>query len=200
MKKFITLAVILIIMSGCGNSTKSNTDNEQVTYHTIFAERMQLANSFEELETISDVIVKATVAEGKENITKTMQGDSNLIYNGYTKTVLVIDKVLKGDVASDELIITEEYYTLYVDNETQIWSQGNYLPAEEGNTYLFFLKQYEDSSEYAGMYYPIDLEMGKYPISGTEKLTSVGEFELKPESETTRYEEWYQIAYDKYIK
>ena len=68
MKKFMTLAVILIIMSGCGNSTKSNTDNEQVTYHTIFAERMQLANSFEELESVSDVIVKATVAEGKENI------------------------------------------------------------------------------------------------------------------------------------
>ena len=210
MKKFITLAIICVlglvslilifIESGCGISDKSDTDNIHVTYHTIFAERIQLANSFEELESVSDVIVKATVAEGKENITKAMQGDPNLIYNGYTKTALLIDKVLKGNIVSDEITITEEYYTLYVDNETQIWSQGNYLPAKEGNTYLFFLKQYEDSSEYAGMYYPIDLEMGKYPINGTEKLSTVSELELKPESDITRYEEWYQKAYDKYIK
>jgi len=77
---------------------------------------------------------------------------------------------------------------------------GQLFTCKRGKHLSVFLKQYEDSSEYAGMYYPIDLEMGKYPINGTEKLSTVSELELKPESDITRYEEWYQKAYDKYIK
>lgn len=68
-------------------------------------------------------------------------------------------QVLKGQ-APEQLVITEECYTA----DDALWTQGGYLPMETGKPYLLFLTAYDDGSDYAGMYYPTELERGKYPL------------------------------------
>ena len=36
---------------------------------------------------------------------------------------------------------------------------------EKGRPYLLFLTAYPSGSDYAGMYYPTELELGKYPLT-----------------------------------
>lgn len=67
--------------------------------------------------------------------------------------------MLKGQ-APAQLAITEECYTA----DDALWTQGGYLPMETGKPYLLFLTAYDDGSDYAGMYFPTELERGKYPL------------------------------------
>lgn len=44
------------------------------------------------------------------------------------------------------------------------WTQQGYMPMQAGSKYILFLKAYPDDSDFAGKYFPIDLEYGKYVI------------------------------------
>ena len=80
---------------------------------------------------------------------------------------------------------------------TTIWTQGNYLPAKEGGEYIFFLKAYEPGSKYEGMYFPVDLERGKYVVGipdtfVPEKRGNVSAeiLELKGDKDIMEYWKW----------
>lgn len=141
------------------------------THYNIFAtDRLQLAPTYADLQNVSDIVVKATVIPGKEN--KLITADDGTVVFGYTITQLNVTEVFKGNINEDYPInITEEYYTLS-GNGNEVYTQGNYMPAQESGEYIFFLKAYDSTSPYAGMYFPVDLEYGKYSVDLAETFTT----------------------------
>ena len=139
-------------------------------YNILATDRLQLAPTYADLQNVSDIVVKATVIPGKEN--KLITADDGTVVFGYTITQLNVTEVFKGDINEDYPInITEEYYTLS-GNGNEVYTQGNYMPAQESGEYIFFLKAYDSTSPYAGMYFPVDLEYGKYSVDLAETFTT----------------------------
>lgn len=139
-------------------------------YNILATDRLQLAPTYADLQNVSDIVVKATVIPGKEN--KLITADDGTVVFGYTITQLNVTEVFKGNINEDYPInITEEYYTLS-GNENEVYTQGNYMPAQESGEYIFFLKAYDSTSPYAGMYFPVDLEYGKYSVDLAETFTT----------------------------
>lgn len=139
-------------------------------YNILATDRLQLAPTYADLQNVSDIVVKATVVPGKEN--KLITADDGTVVFGYTITQLNVTEVFKGNINEDYPInITEEYYTLS-GNGNEVYTQGNYMPAQESGEYIFFLKAYDSTSPYAGMYFPVDLEYGKYSVDLAETFTT----------------------------
>ncbi len=139
-------------------------------YNILATDRLQLAPTYADLQNVSDIVVKATVIPGKEN--KLITADDGTVVFGYTITQLNVTEVFKGNINEDyPIIITEEYYTLS-GNGNEVYTQGNYMPAQESGEYIFFLKAYDSTSPYAGMYFPVDLEYGKYSVDLAETFTT----------------------------
>lgn len=139
-------------------------------YNILATDRLQLAPTYADLQNVSDIVVKASVIPGKEN--KLITADDGTVVFGYTITQLNVTEVFKGNINEDYPInITEEYYTLS-GNGNEVYTQGNYMPAQESGEYIFFLKAYDSTSPYAGMYFPVDLEYGKYSVDLAETFTT----------------------------
>lgn len=139
-------------------------------YNILATDRLQLAPTYADLQNVSDIVVKATVIPGKEN--KLITADDGTVVFGYTITQLNVTEVFKGNINEDYPInITEKYYTLS-GNGNEVYTQGNYMPAQESGEYIFFLKAYDSTSPYAGMYFPVDLEYGKYSVDLAETFTT----------------------------
>lgn len=142
------LALALVMLTACGA--------RQQTVHRLSADRVTQAATVSQLQEVSDLIVLFT-PETQENVLS-RYSDGN-VASGYTKTTGQVTQVLKGQ-APAQLVITEECYTA----DDALWTQGGYLPMETGKPYLLFLTAYDAGSDYAGMYYPTELERGKYPL------------------------------------
>lgn len=157
--------LILVVAASLTSFLGSKTD-----YNILATDRLQLAPTYADLQNVSDIVVKATVIPGKEN--KLITADDGTVVFGYTITQLNVTEVFKGNINEDYPInITEEYYTLS-GNGNEVYTQGNYMPAQESGEYIFFLKAYDSTSPYAGMYFPVDLEYGKYSVDLAETFTT----------------------------
>jgi hypothetical protein len=173
---------------------------KHISYNTIPADRILLASDFTELEVVSDLIIRAEVMPEKENIVVRAHNDENIILHGYTITQLKVLGVLSGSDNIEKLSITEEYYTTSDILGHNIWSQGNYLPAKVGEEYIFYLKKYPDNSSFAGMYFPVDLENGKYKImNSTDNPGTATDYELKNNSTLSKYQKLYEQVQKKYM-
>ena len=170
-------------------------------YNILATDRLQLAPTYADLQNVSDIVVKATVIPGKEN--KLITADDGTVVFGYTITQLNVTEVFKGNINEDYPInITEEYYTLS-GKGNEVYTQGNYMPAQESGEYIFFLKAYDSTSHYAGMYFPVDLEYGKYSVDLAETFTtpanaSAAEYEVIALDE--KYVEFTTRVIEDYLK
>mgnify|MGYP000172771777 FL=1 len=174
------LALALVMLTACGA--------RQQTVHRLSADRVTQAATVSQLQEVSDLIVVFT-PETQENVLS-RYSDGN-VSSGYTRTTGRVSQVLKGQ-APEQLVITEECYTA----DDALWTQGGYLPMETGKPYLLFLTAYPDGSDYAGMYYPTELELGKYPLTDHRLSASdpVDTWQVySPDSSTlSQYQSWYQ--------
>ena len=174
------LALALVMLTACGA--------RQQTVHRLSADRLTQAATVSQLQEVSDLIVVFT-PETQENVLS-RYSDGN-VSSGYTRTTGRVSQVLKGQ-APEQLVITEECYTL----DDALWTQGGYLPMEKGRSYLLFLTAYPSGSDYAGMYYPTELELGKYPLTDQPLTASdaAGAWQVySPDgSALSRYQSWYQ--------
>lgn len=103
-------------------------------YNILATDRLQLAPTYADLQNVSDIVVKATVIPGKEN--KLITADDGTVVFGYTITQLNVTEVFKGNINEDYPInITEEYYTLS-GKGNEVYTQGNYMPAQESGEYI----------------------------------------------------------------
>ncbi len=122
-------------------------------------------------------------------------------YFGYNITELDITEVYYGNADGDTISITEEYYVDKGILSNNIWVQGAYLPANEGEEYIFFLKKYEDESErYSNMYFPIDLEYGKYVVSAVnDDEIKADILEVNADEVQADYYDYYKAVRDYYL-
>ncbi len=190
-------ALSLIIMGGM-----IYISNGPYTVNQVMADRVTLANSVSQLETLSDLVVLVT-PKAQENVLIKDPVDNNVI-TGYTKTTATVLNVIKGNVTEgQEILITEECYTTNLNSV--LWTQQGYLPMEDGDSYLLYLKAYSDTSSYKGMYFPIDLEYGKYvipktaPISTMTSTYTAAQLQIGAETDVKKYGEWYQQVVNSYF-
>lgn len=174
------LLLALVMLTACGQ--------QQGSIRQLSVERLTQADTVPQLQEVSDLIVVFT-PETQENILS-RYSDGN-VSSGYTRTTGKVSQVLKGQ-APEQLVITEECYTL----DDALWTQGGYLPMEKGRPYLLFLTAYPGGSDYAGMYYPTELELGKYPLTDQPLTASdpVDTWQVySPDSSAlSQYQSWYQ--------
>lgn len=166
------------------------------------ADRVSLARSPADLSFVSDVIVVARPVKAGKNILIRDSHDGKVI-TGYTKTTVEVVDVMRGKVSiGDKLTLTEECYRS--DFGTVLYTQGGYLPAHRNTDYLLFLKAYEPSSRYAGMYFPVDLEYGKYVIPDPSEISasarSPEDLEINEQADLTQYRAWYDTVMQQYLQ
>ena len=182
MRKPLSLMLLLLLLITC------TACGQRQTVQWMAADRITQAESVSQLQEVSDLIVVFT-PERQENILSYFS-DGN-VSGGYTRTTGTVSQVLKGE-PPEQLVITEECYL--VDNV--LWTQGGYLPMQGGESYLLFLTAYPGDSDYAGMYYPTELELGKYPLTDQPLTASdpVDTWQVySPDSSTlSQYQSWYQ--------
>lgn len=173
------LLLSLLLLTACG---------QRETVYQISADRLTQAATVSQLQEVSGLIVVFT-PETQENVLS-RYSDGN-VASGYTRTTGQVTQVLKGQ-APAQLVITEECYTA----DDALWTQGGYLPMETSKPYLLFLTAYDDGSDYAGMYYPTELELGKYPLTDQPLTASdpVDTWQVYSSdgSALSRYQSWYQ--------
>lgn len=182
MRKHLSLMLLLLLLITC------TACGQRQTVQRMAADRITQAESVAQLQEVSDLIVVFT-PERQENILSYFS-DGN-VSGGYTRTTGTVSQVLKGE-PPEQLVITEECYL--VDNV--LWTQGGYLPMQEGESYLLFLTAYDRDSVYAGMYFPTELEKGKYPLAD-EPLTAsdsadAWEVYVIEGDDLHDYQDWYQ--------
>ena len=180
MRKHLSLMLLLLIAcTACG---------QRQTVQRMAADRITQAESVAQLQEVSDLIVVFT-PERQENVLSYFS-DGN-VSGGYTRTTGTVSQVLKGE-SPEQLVITEECYL--VDNV--LWTQGGYLPMQEGESYLLFLTAYDRDSVYAGMYFPTELEKGKYPLTDKPLTASdsadAWEVYVIEGDDLHDYQDWYQ--------
>jgi len=171
--------------------------------NVVATDRGQLATSVNSLKAVRDLILIAYADQAGENTL--IHAETGDIVSGYTNTRLTIDTVFKGDVQTDsQIAITEECYTTAFG--TVFWTQQGYVPIQPGTKYLLFLKAYPDDSDFAGMYYPVDLEYGKYVIPSDinanrlETLSNSREkLEIGTATDLDVYLEWYYTIMQEYM-
>lgn len=182
MRKHLSLMLLLLLLITC------TACGQRQTVRQMAADRITQAESVSRLQEVSDLIVVFT-PERQENVLSYFS-DGN-VSGGYTRTTGTVSQVLKGE-PPEQLVITEECYL--VDNV--LWTQGGYLPMQEGESYLLFLTAYDRDSVYAGMYFPAELEKGKYPLTD-EPLTAsdsadAWEVYVIEADDLHDYQDWYQ--------
>lgn len=156
MKKRFVLIVVLIIIISCGVAAykirnQKTPDLEIVEY--VACDAYDIRN-LEQLEELSDIIVKATVLPGSENVPH-IEG----VRMGRTYTDVKVQTVYKGDVSTGDIInITELYY--YENDGAELASFNGYLPSNIGSEYVLFLGNSEDESN--NRHYLIGAERGRY--------------------------------------
>lgn len=191
------LALSLVVVGGV-----IYISNGPYTVNQVMADRVTLSNSVSQLEDLSDLIVLVT-PKAQENVLIKDPVDNNVI-TGYTKTTATVLDVIKGNVTEgQDILITEECYTTNLNSV--LWTQQGYLPMEDGDSYLLYLKAYSDTSSYKGMYFPVDLEYGKYvipqtaPISAMATTYTTEQLQIGAETDAAKYGEWYQQVINSYF-
>lgn len=191
------LALSLVVVGGV-----VYISNGPYTVNQVMADRITLVNSVSQLEELSDLVVLVT-PKAQENVLIKDPVDNNVI-TGYTKTTATVLDVIKGNVTEgQEVLITEECYTTNLNSV--LWTQQGYLPMEDGDSYLLYLKAYTDDSSYKGMYFPIDLEYGKYVIPQTAPISTMAttytaeQLQIGAETDAAKYGEWYQQVVSSYF-
>ena len=185
----VLASTFLCCLFGCQKKEEMDIRQMQIS-------RFQRAATVSELQENSDLIVVIT-PKSQENILS-YYSDGNIAF-GYTKTAVVVSEVLKGDVSiGDTILVTEECYT--TDDGSVLWTQQGYLPMQIDEPYLLFLMRYSDQkTDYAGMYYPTELEYGKYLLGnqegGTTSHSSAAteeDLQIGPGGDLEKYRSWRQ--------
>ncbi len=135
-----------------------------------------IKKNVEQLETDSDVIIKATVLSSKSpdpELIKDMPiGAVKPEEVCVTLTTVRIDEVIKSDndfKEENEIVVLENYRASLNPNDNKIYidSRGGTLPMKQGDQYLLFLTKVQPDAEvdYGGDFYLTGDWQGKYAIS-----------------------------------
>lgn len=204
-KKTTCIIVVACVLALCGAVVAVLRLASPLRVNTLLADRTALAENTTALKSVSDVIAVISINAKGENVLFTNAEDGGVDF-GYTRTEATILNLFGESSLNvgDIITITEECYT--TDAGTTLWTQQGYLPMNTGKTYLVFLKAYDNDSDYAGMYFPIDLEHGKYIIPDNlsfDMLATLEQnrssLEIGDETDLTDYAAWYDEIVRSYL-
>ncbi len=204
-KKMTSIIVIACVLALCGAVVGIIRLASPLRVNTLLADRTMLAENTTALKSVSDVIAVISINAKGENVLFTDEEDGSVDF-GYTKTEATILSLFGESTLNvgDVITITEECYT--TDAGTTLWTQQGYLPMNTGKTYLVFLKAYDSDSDYSGMYFPVDLEHGKYIIPDNLSLDTLSTLEqdrsaleVGDETNLTDYAAWYDEIVRSYL-
>lgn len=219
MKKIVcfclTLLTVLPHLSGCAQKVPVKIvqpNNHVVDLHT--------PSNLDEYEVEVDCIVKGILSGDSEEVLR--ESDINLgngkttkfVTGGWTITSLQITEVFKGDLkAGDTIRLDEPYWVEDRDEGPVVFIDesypNDYVPAEKGKEYLFFLiHQDESRGKFADTYAVNSRVYNHFPVIssktrsvGTDLLTqNMTELETEILGGDETYLDFYQQAVDKYMK
>ncbi len=166
-----------------------------------FMYAINIPEDLEDVENVSQIIVKAEVLPDRENL------ELNRAAYGFTKTKLKITKVFSGDLKVDDVIaITEEYFyfTDSISGELHLHAVALYEPAVIGEEYIFFLYgKGRPNTAREGTYQIVNITDGKFPITKnnlkTQKADILSNSELNiGEGDISKYKKMYNEVMEKY--
>lgn len=184
---------------------EEETYNDKPVFTRAIVDWDKNIDSLEDLEDNSGIIIRGTILNDKETL---MVDDSF----GYTKTKVLVNDVINGDVALIDQTITciEAYFeTTRYDTSGYIMC-GNYEPAIPGSEYILFLNKYTGKTEiYKGVYFIAYHETGKYLVTDDIKNTDIAvsdyvdsltneELNIGPKDSTV-YRSIYKSVMEKYV-
>jgi hypothetical protein len=190
--------------------------NKKITYVQSQNDIAYILNpkTVQDLENASPYIVKgilkddAQVKKYTKKLTTKVGTLETTLYQ-FTVSTLQITKVYKGDIKEGNNIkLGEQYYRVTTGDKESIYYDGNYLPSEVGKEYIFFLTDDKKSKTWAGIYYPMLLERGRYPVLAETKgvqaaklVDSMTNEELNLGTmDSSDYRALYKQVIDKYMK
>jgi hypothetical protein len=156
---------IVFLCSFCLVLTFIIIDKSYVTKSTMSTQMINYASNFQELEDVADVIVKAKVLNGKQNIITTKDEFGNDLF-GFTKTKIEVLDSFKGNAKiKDTLTISEGYFSRDLTVGKEIITLSNYKPAKVGKEYIFYLVKHKiDKEVFKDSYFLPNYTKGKYPV------------------------------------
>lgn len=195
--------VFLFGLAACSAPKKLST----YPYYEMAREYASAQYCFLEPKSIEDIARSSTtVVKGIIGDDTHVQADSDEEYaSRYNLVSLQVTQSLKGDLQEGDTIqICEGYYVKEEENKPVLVLYGNYMPSESGQEYLFFLNKYAPNTEWANVYSPTQIEMGRYPVvSGKtrsgETVASLAIEELYLATDDLIYRELYQEAMEQYM-
>ena len=156
----VTLVLAFLFSVGC-NSKDMNIDYSQLNDAPISSVRVFNPAVAQEVIDRADYIIKGKFTGDRK---VDYQYSGGVVSYACTISPFQIDTVYKGGMDEGSTIkIVEDYY---IDEELDggtIFHLGNYYPSDLGRDYLIFLKEYSPESRFAGQYYLVGSEYGRYP-------------------------------------
>lgn len=132
-------------------------------------------NDFETLEAASQVIVIGKfIDDATQEIYRRYDPywEMDVIYNGISTNTFQVERVLKGDIESDTIKISQRY--IVDDTSGTIISFGEMVPMEKDSEWIYFLNYYEDE----GVYWTVGDYTGRYPNKDINNVDVVKSSEI----------------------
>lgn len=128
-----------------------------------------------------------------------------------TISTLEITKVIQGNLqVGDQIKLAESYYTREQDGIKTIQMAPGYTklyaPSEVDKEYLFFFDNPPESGKFAGLYFPLWRELGRYPVispysRSAFSIDTMSNEELNlGEGDATEYKEFYQQVVNQFMR
>ncbi len=203
------LLSLFIILTACAQSPAVNPSSnvkKQLPVVQVEGDRDVIAKNLQELEDRSSIIIRGFLHEDAKQ-KDCLTGDKFLY--GITLSSLEVTQAYKGEFSKGDIIqLGEAYYTQVYDGEEKLYCFGNYRPSEVNKEYLFFLwNPPSKDGWWSGIYEPVLLEQGRYPVLNKNKKISLAsiqsmkneEFNLG-EDDISIYRTVFQQVAQKYMK
>lgn len=112
----------------------------------------------------------------------------------------------QGDLTvSQQIKVVEGYRIDEQDGKKILYYLGNYYPSDVGRAYILFLGEYGSQTRFAGQYYAVGSEYGRYPVlSARAHSAEVASFSNSSlnlgEGNSETYRNIYQEVIEKYMR
>lgn len=184
----LVLGMLLSLLgtTGCGAKTgNEKTQNRAVEAEGITEEAVNITKeidsissakiryyeSFEELESSANVIVRVRKTEKEENIVVHPEPEKQEICYGYTKSMVKVEQIMKNTsgqqiAIGDEIQVLENQFT-NIDEDTKVtYHVEQYKMMEVDHEYILYL-DYSEKEQWYGI---LGVLQGKIPVAEDEDI------------------------------
>ena len=197
---FLVLALtILLTFFGC----KNRPDYANMEKSQLQASMLSPPDTLDKLLDRCNTVVQGILQDDAQTELKMNSTFGiEIITSGTTKSTLHITQVLQAEglVVGDNISIYEPYYVVESNENPCLFYLSNYLPAESGKEYIFFLNEKEP-----GRFIVDAVEYSRYPVPSTQTRASVDidsltkeDLSLAESADLEKYKALYKEVLEEY--